>query len=185
MHRTGLFNADPHPGNWIVMKDGRIAALDFGSCKQISEPRLALLARARLAASARDAAALRLALTELGYLPRGAHVSAQRALDSELAGSWWLLADQEITITADLVRESLAAANDPRSPFRDVLRAGALPADDFMLRRLDMSVLSVLGMLGATRNWHRIALEYWRGDPPGSDLGEADRGFWFRRRLEA
>jgi predicted unusual protein kinase regulating ubiquinone biosynthesis (AarF/ABC1/UbiB family) len=33
---SGLIHADPHPGNFIVMNDGRMAVLDFGSVKQLS-----------------------------------------------------------------------------------------------------------------------------------------------------
>ncbi|KAF6001247.1 hypothetical protein F1559_001782 [Cyanidiococcus yangmingshanensis] len=33
----GIFHADPHPGNFIVMQDGRIALIDFGQVKRIRE----------------------------------------------------------------------------------------------------------------------------------------------------
>jgi len=35
--KHGLFNADPHPGNFIFLDDGRVAFLDFG-CVQTSAP---------------------------------------------------------------------------------------------------------------------------------------------------
>ena len=34
----GLFNADPHPGNYFFQPDGRVAFVDFG-CVQVLEPR--------------------------------------------------------------------------------------------------------------------------------------------------
>ncbi len=34
---SGSIHADPHPGNFIVMGDGRLAVLDFGSVKQLSQ----------------------------------------------------------------------------------------------------------------------------------------------------
>ncbi|BAM82586.1 unknown kinase with aarF domain [Cyanidioschyzon merolae strain 10D] len=33
----GIFHADPHPGNFVVMQDGRVALLDFGQVKRIRE----------------------------------------------------------------------------------------------------------------------------------------------------
>jgi predicted unusual protein kinase regulating ubiquinone biosynthesis (AarF/ABC1/UbiB family) len=33
--RSGIFNADPHPGNWRFRKDGRVTVLDFGSCAAV------------------------------------------------------------------------------------------------------------------------------------------------------
>ena len=32
----GMIHADPHPGNFILMPDGRMAVLDFGSVKELS-----------------------------------------------------------------------------------------------------------------------------------------------------
>ena len=34
--RGGLIHADPHPGNYIVLPDGRLGVLDFGATKQLS-----------------------------------------------------------------------------------------------------------------------------------------------------
>ncbi len=34
---SGSIHADPHPGNFIIMGDGRMAVLDFGSVKQLSD----------------------------------------------------------------------------------------------------------------------------------------------------
>jgi predicted unusual protein kinase regulating ubiquinone biosynthesis (AarF/ABC1/UbiB family) len=35
---TGLIHADPHPGNFMLLDDGRLGVLDFGAIKQLSEP---------------------------------------------------------------------------------------------------------------------------------------------------
>jgi predicted unusual protein kinase regulating ubiquinone biosynthesis (AarF/ABC1/UbiB family) len=37
----GMFNADPHPGNYVFQPDGRIAFLDFGCVQPITEKRMA------------------------------------------------------------------------------------------------------------------------------------------------
>jgi hypothetical protein len=171
MHRLGVFNADPHPGNWILMADDRVAALDYGSCKRVAPDRLAAQTRFCLAASAGDAVAARQGLIDLGYLRPDTKVSAERALESALAASWWIHTDREVTIDAAVVRSALAAMSDPRAGHWDLIRAGSLPAVDVLFFRLDMSVASILGQLEATRNWHRIAMEYWRGDPPATEIG--------------
>lgn len=36
--RERLIHADPHPGNYIVMADGRLGVLDFGATKRLSAP---------------------------------------------------------------------------------------------------------------------------------------------------
>lgn len=36
----GVFNADPHPGNYVLQADGRIAVLDFGCVQEVAAKRL-------------------------------------------------------------------------------------------------------------------------------------------------
>lgn len=40
-----LFNSDPHPGNILLLPDGRIGLLDFGQCRRMSHHQRADLAR--------------------------------------------------------------------------------------------------------------------------------------------
>lgn len=37
IHTLRLFHADPHPGNFLALQDGRLGILDFGCTKQIEE----------------------------------------------------------------------------------------------------------------------------------------------------
>lgn len=41
----GLFNADPHPGNVLVMPDGRLGLIDYGQCKRLDASSRARIAR--------------------------------------------------------------------------------------------------------------------------------------------
>ena len=52
------FNADPHPGNYILMADGRVAFLDFGMTKKLDNEQIVLEQRAFDAASRDDPEAL-------------------------------------------------------------------------------------------------------------------------------
>ena len=38
---TGCIHADPHPGNFILLDDGKVGVLDFGALKELSAPFLA------------------------------------------------------------------------------------------------------------------------------------------------
>src|ERR671916_1643281 len=62
------FNADAHPGNYILMHDGRVAFLDFGMTKQLDEDQIALEVAALRAVFEDDPEQLRLALHDLGFL---------------------------------------------------------------------------------------------------------------------
>src|SRR5881227_4286106 len=53
------FNADAHPGNYVLMPDGRVAFLDFGMTKQLDKEQIELEQRAIDAAARRDPEGLR------------------------------------------------------------------------------------------------------------------------------
>lgn len=53
----GFFHGDPHPGNLLVLADGRIGLLDFGLCKELPENFAPLIAEMMVAALIGDSAA--------------------------------------------------------------------------------------------------------------------------------
>ncbi len=61
----GVFHADPHPGNVLLLADGRLALLDFGSVGRLDTQQRAALLNLMLAVGRGDPAALRDALLEL------------------------------------------------------------------------------------------------------------------------
>ena len=61
----GVFHADPHPGNVLLLTDGRLALLDFGSVGRLDAQQRAGLQNLLLAVGRADPAALRDALLEL------------------------------------------------------------------------------------------------------------------------
>ena len=181
MHRIGRFNTDPHPGNFLLLDDGRMAFLDFGNVKDADPDWLAATIRAIEAALDRDVERFRDELTGLGYLRRPARVDAERLLEQTLDAGEWFLSDREITIDRDYVArliERLTA--DPARDLR-TLQHVSVPPEEIWLRRLSISVPAVLAQLRARRNWHRVARELWFGEEPASELGAAEREFWNRR----
>jgi ubiquinone biosynthesis protein len=61
----GVFHADPHPGNVLLLADGRLALLDFGSVGRLDAQQRAALQSLLLALGSGDPAALHDALLEL------------------------------------------------------------------------------------------------------------------------
>jgi ubiquinone biosynthesis protein len=64
----GLVHADPHPGNFLVAEDGRIAVLDFGCVLRLDAEERKGYAKALGALVSRDAGAAADALTSLGFV---------------------------------------------------------------------------------------------------------------------
>jgi predicted unusual protein kinase regulating ubiquinone biosynthesis (AarF/ABC1/UbiB family) len=178
------FNADPHPGNYLLMADGRVAFLDFGMTKKLDREQIQLQQRAFDAASRDDPEAFREALHDLGFVKNPSKLDAERLLDHMRAVGGWYIEDREIEITPRRVMKIIESTNDPRSEYFDLMRRESLPADELMGRRMEIGVVAVLGQLGAKRNWHRIARESIYADPPATELGEQEWEYFEGRGVE-
>jgi predicted unusual protein kinase regulating ubiquinone biosynthesis (AarF/ABC1/UbiB family) len=168
------FNADPHPGNYLLMDDGRVAFLDFGMTKKLDNEQIVLQQRAFDAASRDDPEAFRAALHDLGFVKNPSKLDAERLMEHMMAVGGWYIEDREIEISARRVMKIIESTNDPRSEYYDLMRRESLPADELMGRRMEIGVVAVLGQLRAKRNWHRIMREWVYGDPPATELGEEE-----------
>jgi predicted unusual protein kinase regulating ubiquinone biosynthesis (AarF/ABC1/UbiB family) len=168
------FNADAHPGNYLLMDDGKVAFLDFGMTKQLEAEQIELEIAAIEAVLDDDPDELVQALHELGFLAKPKKMDAEKLMEHVKAVGGWYLVDAETTIDSELVMRAIAAVSDPRSEFFELMRRENLPANELMGRRMESGLLAVLGQLNATRNWNRIGREWWFGDPPATELGELE-----------
>jgi predicted unusual protein kinase regulating ubiquinone biosynthesis (AarF/ABC1/UbiB family) len=168
------FNADPHPGNYILLADGRVAFLDFGMTKKLDHEQIVLEQRAFDAATRDDPEDFRKALHDLGFIKNPSKLDAERLLEHMSAVGGWYIEDREIEISAKRVMKIIESMNDPRSEYYDLIRREAMPADELMGRRMEIGVVAVLGQLKAKRNWHRIMREWIYADAPATPLGEEE-----------
>ncbi|MBS1846493.1 MAG: AarF/ABC1/UbiB kinase family protein [Actinobacteria bacterium] len=178
------FNADPHPGNYILMDDGRVAFLDFGMTKKLDREQILLEQRAFDAASRDDPEAFREALHVLGFVKNPSKLDAERLLDHMQAIGGWYVQDREVEITPRIVMKIIEVTNDPRSEFFDLMRRESIPADELMGRRMEIGVVAVLGQLRAKRNWHRILREWVYADAPATVLGRQEWEYFEERGLK-
>jgi predicted unusual protein kinase regulating ubiquinone biosynthesis (AarF/ABC1/UbiB family) len=172
------FNADAHPGNYILMEDGRVSFLDFGMTKHLDREQIELEIAALAAAFDGDSDRLRVALHDLGFLNNPKKVDAERLMEHVRAVGGWYMQDREVTIDSKLVMEAIAAVSDPRSGFYDLWRRENVPANELMGRRMESGVLAVLGQLRATRNWYRIGREWWFAEDPATELGREEWAYF-------
>jgi predicted unusual protein kinase regulating ubiquinone biosynthesis (AarF/ABC1/UbiB family) len=183
--RFRLFNGDPHPGNYLVEADGRVAFLDYGSVKMFTRERYASMRRIEAAMSLSDRDEALAALRDAGFLPRTARV------DEQLVYEWFqlytkpVLAPQPFTYTPEFAAEVIRSSADPRSPYADVVRRLNLPSDYLLLNRIQWGLNSVLARLGACGDWRAIRDEYLdEGGAPATPLGEEDAAWWADRDPE-
>jgi predicted unusual protein kinase regulating ubiquinone biosynthesis (AarF/ABC1/UbiB family) len=179
LNRFLLFSADPHPGNYLLLKDGRVAFLDFGLVRALDPGTLKLLIEIVLALMDDDMERGRSALEAIGILSKKT---------PEIAAVWEhlkmlnkpVLEDREFRIDSALVQEIAAAGFDPRSKAFQTLRKMGVPGVMVTFNRMSFGVASLLGRLEATANWHAMASEMWHGERSQTELGRAEQE-WLER----
>jgi predicted unusual protein kinase regulating ubiquinone biosynthesis (AarF/ABC1/UbiB family) len=177
IHRFRLFNADPHPGNYLFPGDGSVVFLDFGSVKPFSSRTRDEILRQVDAVLEGDAQRLVAEMRDAGFIPPGHQVDPGRVLEWFRIFNQPILEDREFTYTPEFARDVIRTTSDPRAGYLDMLRKLNLPPDYLLLNRIQWGVNSLLGRLRATANWHRIAMELWDQGPPATALGQEEHAF--------
>lgn len=158
----GLFNCDPHPGNYLFRDDGKVVFLDFGCSRRFTEERrLAWIGMVR-AVQGDDAENLHRQALEVGFIKPD--VSYDRAALRELLRYLYEphLEDAEYDF----------ARHQPGKTFRAMFTQNPnlfrlnMPADAVFLNRITFGLVSLLTEIGAPLNCHRIAESYFSGIDP-------------------
>jgi predicted unusual protein kinase regulating ubiquinone biosynthesis (AarF/ABC1/UbiB family) len=178
MYRHRQFSGDPHPGNFLLLPDDRVAFLDFGLFKVMPAHLLELELECQRAGHEGDAQRLYDIFVEGGLLKRPDRFRPDKVLSQFLDATWWYLTDEEIELTPRIATQVMIDMSDPRSQYFAQMRHETLPADHIFGRRVEMLTLAVLGQLHARANWHRIAREWMYGDPPVTELGRQEAEFY-------
>lgn len=74
----GFFHADPHPGNVLVMRDGRLSFIDFGMMGYVDGDMKEILENLFLSIIRKDTGAIAKNFTEMGIVPPDADVAAMK-----------------------------------------------------------------------------------------------------------
>jgi predicted unusual protein kinase regulating ubiquinone biosynthesis (AarF/ABC1/UbiB family) len=179
LYRFGQFSADPHPGNFRLQRDGRVAFLDFGMTKTITRTRIVAELGLLRAALEHDADGVHAGLAALGFFERDdPRFDPARVLEQVRAINAWYMNDDPVTLTSQYVSALLAHAGDPRSEYWDLMKNETIPSESVFASRMQAMTLGTVGQLGATANWHRIMSEWICGSPPTSPLGLAEARFF-------
>ena len=179
--RFRLFNGDPHPGNYLIEDDGRVAFVDYGSVKMFSRERYASMREVDAAVIADDEDRFVAGLRRAGFLPPTVEVDEDKLFDWFRLYTRPVVAEQPFEFTPSFAAEVLRSTTDPRSPYLDVLRKLNLPPDYLLLNRIQWGINSVLGRLRARNHWRDIRAEYVENAPPSTPLGELDAAWWADR----
>ena len=180
VHRIGMFNGDPHPGNYRFQSDGSVTFLDFGLVKRWTPDEWQRLVPTMDAIVVqRDPHALVAAMEHSGFLTPGHGLDPARVYKYVSSPYRPYLAD-EFTFTREFVHNTLAKVIDITGPFSDVIAKLNMPPSFVLLDRVVWGVSAILGKLGAHGPFRAMFMEYRHGDPPATALGVQEAEWWRR-----
>jgi predicted unusual protein kinase regulating ubiquinone biosynthesis (AarF/ABC1/UbiB family) len=172
---------DPHPGNYLLQGDGRVAFIDFGMLRRLPPGYLSREAVIFAAIRDRDEGALVEALRQLGYLRDESSWNGSLLLEHMRAMSWWLQGDGPLRLNPEDMWRGSAALREQRSAeLMDQMRRMTLPPEALLLRRMEGLLFQVATTLRAEANWGALLGELVEGDEPVDELGR-EHAVWLER----
>jgi len=185
IYRLGLFNGDPHPGNYLFRPGGQVTFLDYGLCKEFTPEAVEAAGRLiRAMVLDRDIAEFRRVTAEIGVLVDGDRFSDEEVEDYFRHFYEFVMRDEVATMTPEYASESVRRYFDLGSEHIEIMKAANLPADWVIVQRINLGLFALFGELGATGNWRRLAEEIWPwiDGAPSTRMGRAIRDWEAARR---
>jgi predicted unusual protein kinase regulating ubiquinone biosynthesis (AarF/ABC1/UbiB family) len=170
MHRHGLFQADPHAGNYLLMPDGKVGFLDFGCISQFSDELRSDINGVVRGVVTGDIEAWRRGMEKIGYVPPGIELTTDQLWDQMRVYYRFILEDG-VTFTPELaatmVRRHLALTGEAGRINRQL----NIPAGVVFIQRITFGFTGLMASINATGPWRSITEEYVIDRPPSTALG--------------
>lgn len=147
--QAGLLHADPHPGNFRLLDDGRLGVLDFGAVNRLPDGLPTVLGQLATFALQEDAEGLLDLLREAGFVKSSIEIDAERLLDY-LGVFVEPLRHSEFQFTRQWLRSVFNYVNDPRSAQFTVGLRLNLPPEYVLIHRTWLGGIAVLCQIQGT-----------------------------------
>jgi predicted unusual protein kinase regulating ubiquinone biosynthesis (AarF/ABC1/UbiB family) len=158
--RARLLHADPHPGNFRILADGRLGVVDFGAVARLPDGSPEPLGRLTRMALDGDADGVMREMRAQKFIRPDAVVSAQQVMDY-LSPIIEPLRAPTFTFTREWMRAQASRLSDPRREEARVGRMFNLPPSYLLIHRVTIGSIGVLCQLGATAPFRSLA-ETWQ-----------------------
>lgn len=146
--RAGLLHTDPHPGNFLVLGDGRLGVLDFGSSLEMPHGMPATFGRLIAALLGEDPDEVLRRLREEGFVRPGVHVEVDKLVDY-MAPFTAPARHDVFRFSRAWLKTEFGRVNDPRNPDFGVALKLDLPAEHLFTHRVWLGMVGVLCQLEA------------------------------------
>jgi predicted unusual protein kinase regulating ubiquinone biosynthesis (AarF/ABC1/UbiB family) len=186
IYRLHAFNGDPHPGNYLFEKGGRVTFLDFGLVKRFDPAETQLFEDLiREMVVERDQAAFRKIVEDAGILAPDAPFDDETVEDYFSYYYRYVMTDGPVTFDADYAAGGVQHLFDTNGPYGDLMAYLNVPPSFVVVQRITLGLMGLFAQLDATANWRRIAMELWpfTSSPPSTPMGEEIQDWRRSRRL--
>jgi predicted unusual protein kinase regulating ubiquinone biosynthesis (AarF/ABC1/UbiB family) len=157
--RVGLLHADPHPGNFRILPDGRLGVIDFGAVARLPEGLPEPIGRLTRLALAGEAEAVLSGLQDEGFVKPGLKIDAFDLL-GYVRPMLEPMAVTEFRFTRAWLRSEASRVANPRSPAFQLGKYLNLPPSYLLIHRVTLGSIGVLCQLEAEAPY-RAVVERW------------------------
>jgi predicted unusual protein kinase regulating ubiquinone biosynthesis (AarF/ABC1/UbiB family) len=177
-----LFNADPHPGNYVFHDDGSVSFLDFGCVKRFRREQVKSLNLVMRECLRGDVSETWRVSVEGGFFAPSGSLTPEEVFEYWRAPIEMYWGEQPFTITPEYVARYIELRYSPTSPSANALRHMDPPAVYTIMSRIDIGVMSLISELRGTNEWETIAAEYFEDADPATPMGTVDRAYRQERK---
>ncbi len=174
IYRVGVFNGDPHPGNYLFGPDGSVTFIDFGLVKRWAPGEFEGLIPIIDPLFERNAEGVVAQMESSGFLLPGHGLDPESVLDYVSAPYRAYFSDT-FTFTEDFTQGVIRGLLEVGGPNAEVMHALTMPPSFVILDRVVWGMSALLGRLGARNRWRAILDEYRCDQPPVTALGRAEQ----------
>jgi predicted unusual protein kinase regulating ubiquinone biosynthesis (AarF/ABC1/UbiB family) len=160
--RTGLLHADPHPGNFRILPDGRLGVLDFGAVARLPDGHPEVVGRLTRLALAGDAEGVLEGLRKEGFVKPEIEIDAAAIL-AYIRPMLDPIAADEFRLTRAWLRGEAARIANPKSPAYSLSRQLNLPPSYLLVHRVTLGSIGVLCQLEAKAPYRAILSQWLPG----------------------
>jgi predicted unusual protein kinase regulating ubiquinone biosynthesis (AarF/ABC1/UbiB family) len=160
--KAGLLHADPHPGNFRLLPDGRLGVIDFGAIARLPGGHPEPIGRLVRLALADEPEHVLADLRTEGFVRPNVAVDARGVLDY-LRPLLEPVATDHFHFTRAWMQEQATRVGDPRSEASRLGRQLNLPPAYLLIHRVTMGSIGVLCQLGAAGDFRAVCEEWLPG----------------------
>jgi predicted unusual protein kinase regulating ubiquinone biosynthesis (AarF/ABC1/UbiB family) len=180
--RFCLFNADPHPGNYLFHDDGGVSFLDFGCVKRFGREQVDVMIAIGRACMRDDVLGTWRACVESGFCRSTDPVTPEEVYEywREPWELWW--AEQPFTVTPECAARWIERKYSPTGPSANAFRHFTASPDYTTMGRIELGAASLIAELHATNYWGSMAAEFFEDAAPLTAMGKLDHAFFDERQ---